>query len=308
MGPSHQARDESGDEVTAPSVPTRSGIGPLDVDTLRPLRTLITAKLVAMAVLLVAIVGAATLLAPQIGSAVGLTPVVRATVTAIDPLPAADNASAACLRQQVHVTWAGGHAGTFTACGRADGSGGSAMTIDVPGLSEHAATAVGDTVTVRALAGWQTVVVGARWPNVILALVLAAIAAAALLGAVRYRRELRSVRALSTVRVEAEPLAVQRIGFAMAFDMLTMGKSPGGGRGKRAMVQVRFDDAAFKPLRIQIPGATADSMDWRAAELFPAGRSRRGTAAGPYVLRTARGVQVAAGRALKFRPAASDGG
>lgn len=274
-------------------------IGPLDEDTVRGLRTLLTAKIVSMIVLIAVAVGAGVLLAPQLGSVLGFAGQVQATVTALDPLPASENTSPQCLRVHVRVAWAG-HSGLFTGCAEGDAAGDAPTAVAVPGAGGQRA-GVGDQVGVYALAPWQTVVVGDRWPNAVLALVLLAVILAAGLGIHRYRRERRDLAALCRAPRAAVPHPARRAGLSMAFDVLTMGSGPGGGRGRRAMVRVVFDDPALAPLRLQVASATQESMRWRDVTVYPTGETRRGAPSGPYVLVTERGIQVAAGRAIKRR-------
>lgn len=285
-------------------------VGPIDAATLRPLRGLLTAKIVAMVVLIVAALGAGALLAPQVGAGIGFASRVNATVTAIDPLPAEDNAEGGCVRVQVRLSWGDGETGSFASCA-ADGVAGDAADPANPAVESgpvESATVpdapdvrVGDSVQVSALAGWRTVVIGPRWPNLVLTAVLLGVILMGAFGVARYRRERAVLAELEDAPLTAEPLPVTRTGMSMAFDVLTMGTRPGGGRGKRAMVHLTFDDPALRPLRVQVPGATAESMEWRRASLYPVGSTRRGTPAGPYVLRTARGVQIAAGRPIRRR-------
>lgn len=298
-------------------------IGPLDEGTVRGLRTLLTAKIAAMIVLIAAVAGAGVLLAPQLGSVLGWTPEVRATVASLESLPPGDSSPGGCLRVRTHVTWAEGGDGRFVAC--AEGSGdaagqgssdqGSSDQSTQTGAAEAASptavimpgdgtpVAVGDQVTVRALSGWETVVVGDRWPNAVLAAVLIALLAVAGIGLRRYLRERREMAALCGSARELAKLPARQAGLSMAFDVLTMGTKPGGGRGRRAMLRVVFDDPALAPLRLQVAGATQESMRWRQVEVYPTGTTRRGTPAGPYVLITERGTQVAAGRALRTQRA-----
>lgn len=266
-------------------------VGPLDEITVRPLRTLITAKLVAMVVLAVAAVAAGVLLTPQVGTGLGLAPQVAATVTSIEPLPADENAAGAgCTRERVHVTWGGGSSGSFVTCGVPDGDAAtgtsSAMTVDV-----------GDVIPVHAVTGWQSVVIGSRGPNVVLVVILLGVLALSVVGAVRYVRERRTIVALTRAAATATPLPATRVGFGMAFDALSLG------RGKRAMLQMRFEDASLRPLRLQVPGASAEAMRWRTAAVRPVGRTRKGNLAGPYVLETSSGgTLLAAGRHVRRRP------
>jgi len=257
--------------------------------TVRPLRGLITAKILAMAVLAVAAIGAGILLAPQVGTGLGLTPTVAATVTSIEPLPADENAvGSSCTRERVHVTWGDGETGSFITCGVADADAGtspSAMAVDV-----------GDVIQAHAVAGWQSVVIGSRGPNVILVVILLGVLALSAAGTQRYVRERRVIAELARRPVTAAGLAATRTGFGMAFDALSLGK------GKRAMLQMRFDDAHVRPLRLQVPGASAEAMRWRTATVHPVGRTRKGDLTGPYVLETSSGgTLLAAGRRLRTR-------
>lgn len=286
-----------------PGIPARSADeapaaarvpGPLDEMTARPLRTLITAKLLAMVLLGVVAIAAGILLAPQVGTGLGLAPEVAATVTSIEPLPAEDNAvGSGCTRERVHVSWGDGHSGTFITCGVADADADanpSALPVDV-----------GDTIGVHAVAGWTAVVIGSRVPNVILVVVLLGVLALSVVGAVRYVRERRVIAELARHPSPAAGLAATRIGFGMAFDALSLGK------GKRAMLQMRFDDPSLRPLRLQIPGASAEAMHWRTATIHPAGHTRKGNPSGPYVLETSSGgTLLAAGRQLRRRSGAPD--
>lgn len=325
-----------GQYMTDAPVPDRTEpLGALDVDTARPARTLLAAKLGAMALLGVFALVAAALLGPQVGSALGFARLVPATVTAITPLPAEENADTArCVREQVAVSWGEGNTGFFVTCGAAgDEAAGADMRV-----------AVGDIVPVRALAGWDSVVVGARWPNAILSAVLAAVLALAAAAGMRYLREYRRLAAAirgagargrsfgagsrgpgagarsaaagvsgaeavgaapatrdsgadtrgTSPATPPEPLAVLRRGMALSFDALSLGK------GKRVTVHLDFPEAPYRPLRAQIPGASAEAMAWQRAELRPLGRTRRGLPAGPYIIRPASGgTLVALGRALR---------
>jgi hypothetical protein len=267
-------------------------VGPLDEITVRPLRTLITAKLLAMVVLGVVAIAAGVLLAPQVGTGLGLAPQVAATVTSIEPLPTEDNAvGSGCTRERVHVVWGDAHSGSFITCGVADADAGgspSALPVDV-----------GDVIDVHAVAGWQSVVIGSRGPNVILVVVLLGVLALSVVGATRYVRERRVMTELTRHPVTAAGFAATRIGFAMAFDALSLGK------GRRAMLQMRFDHAELRPLRLQVPGASAEAMHWRTATIHPAGRTRKGNQSGPYVLQTSSGgTLLAAGRQLHRRSGA----
>lgn len=285
---------EPADRPPGGSSTGRREIGPLDEDTVRPLRGLLTAKLAAMAVLVLAAIGAGILLAPQVGTGLGLVPQVPATVVSIDPLPANETASGAqCTRERVQVSWGSGNRGSFVTCGVANDAAGAPRA--------DMRVSVGDIVPVRAVAGWQSVVTGPRSPNVIVALVLAAVIALAIVGGVRYLRERREIAGLVRAPIKAEPLHATRIGFAMAFDALSLGK------GKRAMLRMRFDDAALRPLRLQVAGATAEAMRWRDATVYPTGRTRSGAAAGPYVIETPGGLLLAAGRRLRRRPQSPPG-
>ncbi|MEO7126340.1 MAG: hypothetical protein ABI382_11320 [Nakamurella sp.] len=269
-------------------------VGPLDEMTVRPLRGLLTAKLVTMAVLAVAAIGAGVLMAPQVGTGLGLAPQVSATVTSIDPLPADETASGAqCTREHVNVTWGDGNSGSFVTCGVRDGA--AVGVHGAPGADMR--VAVGDRLEVHAVAGWQSVVVGSRTPNVIVAVILFAVLALVAVGSMRYVRERRVIAGLRRAPIVAQPLPATRIGFAMAFDVLSLGK----GKGKRAMLQMRFDDDTLRPLRLQVPGASVEAMEWRTATVRPVGRSRDGGLAGPYVLQTSSGVLLAAGRRIKRR-------
>jgi hypothetical protein len=271
-------------------------VGPLDEITVRPLRTLITAKLVAMVVLAVAAIAAGVLLAPQVGTGLGVTPQVAATVTSIEPLPASENKpGAGCTRERVHVAWGSGNSGSFLTCGVSAGAVDaepSAMTVDV-----------GDLVPVYAVRGWRTVVIGSRGPNVVMVAILLGVLALSVLAALRYVRERRTIAALSTSAVTAPALPATRTGFGMAFDALSIGKS----KGKRAMLQMRFDDESLRPLRLQVPGASAEAMRWKTASVYPLGRTRKGNPAGPYALETSSGgTLLAAGRQLRRRQGADD--
>ena len=288
------------DSVEPTGEPAASrGVGPLDEITVRPLRALITAKLVSMVVLAVAAIGAGVLLAPQVGTGLGLAPEVAATVTSIEPLPAEENtAGAGCTRERVRVTWGGGNTGSFVTCGVSGGGSTAGSTGgDQPADSESMRVAVGDVITVHAVAGWQSVVIGSRGPNVVVVAVLIGVLALSVAGAARYVRERRAIAALTQARVTAEPLPATRIGFGMAFDALSLGK------GKRAMLQMRFDDASLRPLRLQISGASAAAMRWRTATIHPVGRTGKGRPAGPYVVQTSSGgTLLAAGRQIRRRP------
>lgn len=256
---------------------------PLDAGTLAPLRGLITAKIVAMLILVAAAIGGGALLTPQVADGVGLAPHVSATVAAVVPLPASENVTGAgCVRERVALTWGDGGSGSYTTCA-AEGS-----------------VSVGDTVAVRAVAGFDTVVVGGRTPNTVLALVLALVVVLGGYGAVRYLGERRDLVALAGRSLDGSGLVARKVGYAMAFDVLSVGKGSGKGKGKRATVQVRFDDAALRPLRMQIPGATEESMAWQTATVFPVTTTRRGRMAGPYVLGLPGGGRlVATGRAIR---------
>jgi hypothetical protein len=160
---------------------------------------------------------------------------------------------------------------------------------------------VGDAIDVHAMAGWQSVVIGSRTPNVILVVTLLGVLALSAVGAVRYVRERRVIAELARHAVTAPGHPATRTGFGMAFDALSLGK------GKRAMLQMRFDDATLRPLRLQVPGASAEAMRWRTAVVHPTGRTRRGDPTGPYVLQTpSGGTLLAAGRRLRSRPGAPD--
>src|SRR5690606_31650791 len=112
MEPVQPAAESAGER------PARPGVGPLDEVTVRPLRTLITAKLVAMVILAGAVIASGFLLARQVGTGLGLAPKVAATVTSIEPLPADDNAvDSTCTRERVHVSWGDGRDGSFLTCG-----------------------------------------------------------------------------------------------------------------------------------------------------------------------------------------------
>lgn len=283
MEPVQPAAESAGERPAGP------GVGPLDEVTVRPLRTLITAKLVAMVILAGAVIASGFLLAPQVGTGLGLAPKVAATVTSIEPLPADDNAvDSTCTRERVHVSWGDGRDGSFLTCG---------VTAADPDADPSAlAVDVGDVIDVYAVAGWQSVVIGSRGPNVILVAVLLAVLALAVVGVARYTRERRAIGQLTRSPVPGEGLAATRTGFGMAFDALSLGK------GKRAMLQMRFDDATLRPLRLQVPGASAEAMRWRTATIHPAGRTRAGDPAGPYVLQTGSGgTLVAAGRRIRRR-------
>lgn len=285
------------DSVDPSGGPESRPLGPLDEITVRPLRALVTAKLVAMVVLAVAVIAAGVLLAPQVGTGLGLAPQVAATVTSIEPLPASENKpGSTCTRERVHVAWGGGNSGTFLTCGVAGGDAGadpSAMTVDV-----------GDVVPVYAVAGWQSVVIGSRGPNVVVVVILLGVLALSVVAALRYVRERRTIATLRWASVTAMALPATRTGFGMAFDALSLGKS----KGKRAMLQMRFDDASLRPLRLQVPGASAEAMHWKTATVHPLGRTRKGGPAGPYVLETPNGgTLLAAGRQIRRRQGAADG-
>lgn len=271
-------------------------LGPLDEVTVRPLRTLISAKFLAMVVLAVAAIGAGVLLAPQVGTGLGVTPQVAATVTSIEPLPAGENKpGSTCTRQRVHVTWGGGNTGSFLTCGVARGdvhADPSAMIVDV-----------GDVIPVHGVPGWQTVVIGSRGPNIVVVVILLGVLALSLLAALRYVRERRTIVALGRGPVTATALPATRTGFGMAFDALSLGKS----RGKRAMLQMSFDDASLRPLRLQVPGASAEAMRWKTATVYPLSRTRGNDPAGPYLLETSSGgTLLAAGRRIRRRAVAPD--
>lgn len=281
------AGEAGGEPAGEPAAPRR--IGPLDEMTVRPLRTLITAKLLAMAVLAVAVIASAVLLAPQVATGLGLAPQVAATVTSIEPLPAGDNAvGASCTRERVHVSWGAGHTGSFVTCGVSDA--------DTGGDPSARAVDVGDVLDVHAVAGWQSVVVGSWTSNVILVAVLFVVLALSAVGAVRYVRERRVIAELARQPVPTAGLEATRTGFGMGFDALSLGK------GKRAMLQMRFDDPALRPLRLQVPGASTEAMRWRTAAVHPVGRTRSGDPAGPYLLETSSGgTLLAAGRRIRRR-------
>lgn len=286
-----------GQYMTDAPVPDRTApLGRLDTDTARPARTLLAAKLAAVLLVAAFAVVAALLLAPQIGSALGFARLVPATVTAITPLPAEQNAEGSrCTREQVTVRWGDGQTGYFITCAATDAS-----AMATPPAAGDMRVAVGDIVQVRAVAGWDSVVLGPRWPNAILVAVLAAVLAAAVIAGVRYRREYRLLAAATRTSppgTSSEPLAVQQVKLAMSFDAISFGK------GKRVTVQLAFADAGYRPLRAQISGATAEAMQWRRAALYPLGRTRRGLPAGPYVIRpVSGGTLVALGRALRTTP------
>lgn len=282
------------------------GVGPLDEATLRPMRTLVTSKLVAMLVLAVAAVGAGVLLAPQVGTGMGWAPRVSATVTAVEPLPAGDTASGArCVRENVHVAWGSGHTGSYVTCGSAGAADSAGASDSAADAGSAASPAVGDVITVRAVAGWQTVVIGGRGPNAVLVVMLLAVLVIGVGGAVRYVRQRRVLDSLRSRAVAADGLDAERVALAMAFDALSLG------RGKRAMLRLRFADRDLRPIRLQIPGAHPESMQWRDVTVYPAGRTRAGGRTGPYVLRTrAGGLLVASGGSIRTAagPRAARGG
>jgi hypothetical protein len=73
------------------------------------------------------------------------------------------------------------------------------------------------------------------------------------------------------------------------------------------MLQMRFDDESLRPLRLQVPGASAEAMRWKTASVYPLGRTRKGNPAGPYALETSSGgTLLAAGRQLRRRQGARD--
>lgn len=293
----------SSDQFSANEVGDGSGgsaadlttIGPLDVGTTRSAYTLASAKLASMVLVIGAALVSAVMLAPFVTAGLGLAPQHTATVVSTSTgagsgaeSPAADGTDPVdrnrsnCVRTTLDLTWGDGVTGTATTC------------VPDPATGPQR----GDTMTIWALPGYEKVAIGSRTPSIIVTLLAAVAVALAAFGAVIYWREVAALKRVRQGSVETMRLSGRRDRLS-----LTGVRGPMG----RATLRVNFDGTshAYRPLRMQAAGVTAEAMNFIMTEVYPLRMTRRGTPAGPYVLRPLGtngvpiGTMIAIGRALK---------